>query len=73
MAAISKMLRSDWNADEWPDLLPNVMSLASSVDAVSSRRGMQALYALVKELSSMSVFSEKQKFLAACPPLLNTS
>jgi hypothetical protein len=67
ITAISKMLRFDWNADEWQDLLPNVISLASSADAVSARRGMQALHALVKELSSMSVFSEKQKFLAACP------
>jgi hypothetical protein len=28
---------------------------------------MQALHALVKELSSMSLHSEKQKFVAACP------
>jgi hypothetical protein len=32
IAATAKMLRSDWGADEWPDLLPNVVSLASSAD-----------------------------------------
>lgn len=69
VAATAKILRADWTADEWPDLLPTVISLASSADAASSRRGMQALHALVKELSSMSLLSEKQKYIAACPQI----
>lgn len=69
IAATAKILRADWTADEWPDLLPNVISLASAADSASSRRGMLALHALVKELSSMSLLSEKQKFIAACPQI----
>ncbi len=67
MAAAAKMLRTDWTTGEWPDLLPNVISLASSPDPVSARRGMQALHLLVRELSSMPLNSEKQKFILACP------
>ena len=69
IAAIAKMLRVDWACDEWPDLLPNAVALASSPDPAAARRGMQALHALVKELSSMSLHSEKQKFFAACPQI----
>jgi ankyrin repeat protein len=65
MAAAAKMLRTDWTASEWPDLLPNVISLASSPDPASARRGMQALHLLVRELSSMSLKSEKQNFILA--------
>ncbi len=69
MAAAAKMLRSDWTSSEWPDLLPNVVSLASSPDPASARRGMQALYLLVRELSSMSTLSERQKFVSTCPQI----
>ena len=69
MAAAAKMLRSDWTSSEWPDLLPNVVSLASSPDPASARRGMQALYLLVRELSSMSTLSDRQKFVSACPQI----
>jgi hypothetical protein len=67
MAAAAKMLRTDWTASEWPDLLPNVISLASSPDPASANRGMQALHLLVRELSSMSLKSEKESFILACP------
>jgi hypothetical protein len=69
IAAAGKMLRADWAAGEWPDLLPNVLALASSSDPASARRGMQALHLFVRELSSMSLLSEKQKFIAACPSI----
>jgi hypothetical protein len=67
VATMAKMLRADWSADEWPDLLPNIVALASSADASSARRGMQALHAIVKELCTISLFSEKQRFTATSP------
>ena len=67
IAAAAKMLRADWAADEWPNLLPSIISLASSPDPASARRGIQALHNVVRELSSMSLLSERQKFHAACP------
>jgi hypothetical protein len=69
VAAAAKMLRSDWPLDEWPEILPNVISLASSADPACARRGMHALYLLVKELNSMSALSERQKFVAVGPAI----